>query len=154
MKKIFKNISRVVWILSLISMFADVASEMLYPIIPVYLQSIGFSIFLIGLLEGLAEATSGLSKGYFGHWSDRIGRRMPFVRMGYFLSAIAKPAKKFVLRLRSFSFKSTFHIHFRVNPNVLYKLMKDQSSAHKKTLHKERVFICILVSEFILDIYR
>ena len=91
MKKIFKNISRVVWILSLVSMFADIASEMLYPIIPVYLQSIGFSIFLIGLLEGLAEATSGLSKGYFGNWSDRVGRRMPFVRMGYFLSAIAKP---------------------------------------------------------------
>ena len=91
MKKIFKNITRVVWILSLVSMFADIASEMLYPIIPVYLQNIGFSIFLIGLLEGLAELTSGLSKGYFGHWSDRVGRRMPFVRMGYFLSAIAKP---------------------------------------------------------------
>lgn len=91
MKKIFKNITRVVWILSLVSMFADIASEMLYPIIPVYLQSIGFSIFLIGLLEGVAEATSGLSKGYFGNWSDRVGRRMPFVRMGYFLSAIAKP---------------------------------------------------------------
>ncbi|MGC1633121.1 MAG: MFS transporter, partial [Gelidibacter sp.] len=91
MKKVFKNITRVVWILSLLSMFNDIASEMLYPIIPVYLQSIGFSIFLIGLLEGVAEATSGLSKGYFGHWSDRVGRRMPFVRMGYFLSAIAKP---------------------------------------------------------------
>ena len=91
MKKVFKNITRVVWILSLVSMFADIASEMLYPIIPVYLQNIGFSIFLIGLLEGVAEATSGLSKGYFGNWSDRIGRRMPFVRMGYFLSAIAKP---------------------------------------------------------------
>ncbi len=91
MRKVFKNITRVVWILSLVSMFADIASEMLYPIIPVYLQSIGFSIFLIGLLEGVAEATSGLSKGYFGHWSDRIGRRMPFVRLGYSLSAIAKP---------------------------------------------------------------
>lgn len=91
MKKIFKNITHIVWVLSLVSMFADIASEMLYPIIPVYLQSIGFSIFLIGLLEGLAEATSGLSKGFFGNWSDRVGRRMPFVRMGYFLSAIAKP---------------------------------------------------------------
>ncbi len=87
----FKNISRTVWILSLVSMFADIASEMLYPIIPVYLQSVGFSIFLIGVLEGIAEATSGLSKGYFGNWSDRLGRRMPFVRLGYFLSALAKP---------------------------------------------------------------
>lgn len=80
----FKNITRLVWILSLVSMFADIASEMLYPIIPVYLQNIGFSIFLIGVLEGLAEATAGLSKGYFGNWSDRIGKRMPFVRVGYF----------------------------------------------------------------------
>lgn len=87
----FKNISRTVWILSLVSMFADIASEMLYPIIPVYLQSIGFSIFLIGVLEGIAEATAGLSKGYFGNWSDKMGSRMPFVRFGYFLSALAKP---------------------------------------------------------------
>lgn len=87
----FKNISRTVWILSLVSMFADIASEMLYPIIPVYLQSIGFSIFLIGVLEGVAEATAGLSKGYFGNWSDKLGSRMPFVRMGYLLSALAKP---------------------------------------------------------------
>jgi len=87
----FKNITRLVWILSLVSMFADIASEMLYPIIPVYLQNIGFSIFLIGVLEGLAEATAGLSKGYFGNWSDRIGKRMPFVRVGYFLSALSKP---------------------------------------------------------------
>jgi MFS family permease len=86
-----KNISRVVWILSLVSMFADIASEMLYPIIPVYLQDIGFSVFLIGLLEGVAEATSGISKGYFGNWSDNIGKRMPFVRLGYFLSALSKP---------------------------------------------------------------
>lgn len=72
-------------------MFADIASEMLYPIIPAYLREIGFSVFLIGLLEGLAEATAGLSKGYFGNWSDRMGKRMPFVRMGYFLSALSKP---------------------------------------------------------------
>lgn len=86
-----KKITRAVWILSLVSMFADIASEMLYPIIPVYLQTIGFSIFLIGLLEGIAEATAGLSKGYFGNWSDNIGRRTPFIRWGYFLSALSKP---------------------------------------------------------------
>jgi MFS family permease len=67
------------------------ASEMLYPIMPIYLKSIGFSIFLIGLLEGFAEATAGLSKGYFGKLSDNIGRRAPFVQIGYSLSAISKP---------------------------------------------------------------
>lgn len=72
-------------------MFADIASEMLYPIVPVYLQSIGFSILLIGILEGIAEATAGLSIGYFGQLSDEKGVRLPFVRWGYFLSALAKP---------------------------------------------------------------
>ncbi len=86
-----KNITKAVWILSFVSMFADIASEMLYPIIPVYLRNIGFSVLLIGILEGVAEATSGLSKGYFGNWSDNIGKRLPFIRWGYFLSAISKP---------------------------------------------------------------
>ena len=86
-----KGISRAVWILSLVSLFTDTASEMLYPIMPLYLKSIGFSIVLIGVLEGVAEATAGLSKGYFGKLSDSMGRRMPFVQWGYALSALSKP---------------------------------------------------------------
>lgn len=86
-----KYISRTVWILSLISLFTDMASEMLYPIMPVYLQTIGFSVILIGFLEGIAEATAGLSKGYFGKLSDFSGKRVPFVQVGYALSAISKP---------------------------------------------------------------
>lgn len=86
-----KAITRTVWILSLVSLFTDTASEMLYPIMPLYLKSIGFSIVLIGVLEGFAEATAGLSKGYFGKLSDNTGRRMPFVQWGYTLSALSKP---------------------------------------------------------------
>jgi MFS family permease len=67
------------------------ASEMLYPVMPVYLKSIGFSILLIGILEGIAEATAGLSKGYFGKLSDSSSKRVPFVRIGYALSAVSKP---------------------------------------------------------------
>lgn len=58
---------------------------------PIYLKTIGFSIVLIGILEGMAEATAGLSKGYFGKLSDNSGRRVPFVQIGYALSAISKP---------------------------------------------------------------
>lgn len=87
----FQSISKTVWILSLVSMFTDMASEMLYPIMPIHLKSIGFSVLLIGILEGLAEATAGLSKGYFGKLSDRSGRRAPFVQWGYALSALSKP---------------------------------------------------------------
>ena len=86
-----KIISRTVWILSLVSLFTDVASEMLYPVMPIYLKEIGFSILLIGILEGVAEATAGLSKSYFGKLSDVSGKRLPFVRLGYLLSALSKP---------------------------------------------------------------
>jgi MFS family permease len=86
-----KIITRTIWILSLVSLFTDVASEMLYPVIPIYLQSIHFSILLIGVLEGFAEAVAGISKGYFGNLSDSLGKRLPFVRIGYSLSAISKP---------------------------------------------------------------
>lgn len=90
-------ITRSVWVLSLISLFTDMASEMLYPILPIYLKSIGFSIVLIGILEGLAEATAGLSKGYFGQLSDQLGRRVPFVQIGYGLSALSKPMMAFFI---------------------------------------------------------
>jgi MFS family permease len=88
---LLKYISKTVWILSVVSLFTDVASEMLYPVMPVYLKSIGFSVLLIGVLEGFAEATAGFSKGYFGKLSDKTGRRAPFVQAGYALSAISKP---------------------------------------------------------------
>ena len=58
---------------------------------PIYLKTIGFSIVLIGILEGVAEATAGLSKGYFGKLSDASKKRVPFVQLGYALSAISKP---------------------------------------------------------------
>lgn len=86
-----KIITRTVLLLSLVSLFTDMASEMLYPVMPLYLREIGFSVIAIGVLEGFAEAVAGLSKGYFGTWSDNIGLRIPFVRWGYGLSAISKP---------------------------------------------------------------
>jgi len=90
-----KTLTRTIWILSLVSLFTDTASEMLYPIMPIYLKSIGFSIVLIGILEGVAEATAGLSKGYFGKRSDASGKRAPFVQIGYALSALSKPMMAF-----------------------------------------------------------
>lgn len=86
-----KALTRTVWALALISLFTDTASEMLYPVMPLYLRQIGFSVILIGVLEGVAEATAGLSKGYFGRRSDLMGKRAPFVQWGYALSAVSKP---------------------------------------------------------------
>jgi MFS family permease len=85
------SITKTVWLISIVSLFTDVASEMLYPVMPVYLKSVGYSVLFIGVLEGFAEAVAGLGKSYFGRWSDANGKRLPFVQVGYILSAVSKP---------------------------------------------------------------
>ena len=79
-------------ILGFISLFTDMASEMLYPITPIFLTVVlGSSMAVVGLIEGLAEITAGFFKGYFGRLSDKLGKRSIFVRIGYSLSALTKP---------------------------------------------------------------
>lgn len=90
-----KYLTKTVWVLGLVSLFTDSASEMLYPVMPIYLKTIGFSVLLIGILEGIAEATAGFSKGYFGKLSDNTGKRNIFVQLGYSFSAISKPLMAF-----------------------------------------------------------
>jgi MFS family permease len=78
--------------LGLVSFFADVASEMLYPITPIFLTSVlGASMASLGLIEGIAEAMASLLKTYSGSWSDQISKRKPFIIAGYFLAAVSKP---------------------------------------------------------------
>jgi MFS family permease len=89
--KVSRILNRSILLLGFVSLFTDISSEMLYPVLPVYLKSIGYTALWIGILEGLAEATAGLSKGYFGKLSDDKGRRMPFVQLGYLLRALANP---------------------------------------------------------------
>jgi MFS family permease len=86
-----KKVPQVVWYLGFVSLFNDIASEMLYPILPIFItQILGAPVFVVGIIEGLAEGTASLFKAIFGYWSDTIGRRKPFVVTGYGLSAIAK----------------------------------------------------------------
>ena len=78
--------------LGFVSFFADISSEMLYPITPIFLTTVlGASMTSVGLIEGLAEAVASLLKIYSGSWSDSILKRKPFVMCGYFLAAISKP---------------------------------------------------------------
>lgn len=85
-----KYLTKTVVTLSFVSLFADIGSEMLYPVMPFYLKSIGFTALAIGVLEGFAQLVIGFTTGYFGSLSDKVGKRMPFVRTGYLLSAISK----------------------------------------------------------------
>ncbi len=90
--KRFPYLTRNILLLSAVSMFNDVGSEMLIPIMPLYFSEIGFSTVLIGFLEGVAEAIAAFAKLYFGRLSDQHGQRKPFVFWGYLLSAFSKTA--------------------------------------------------------------
>jgi len=86
------KISKQVFILGMVSLFTDIASEMLYPVTPIFLTTVlGSSMAVVGLIEGIAEVTAGLLKGYFGNLSDKLGKRSIFVVFGYGISALAKP---------------------------------------------------------------
>ena len=86
-----KNIPRQVVNLGFVSFFNDVASEMLYPVMPIFLtQVLGAPVFVVGIIEGVAEGSASIFKTLFGYWSDKIGRRKIFVVGGYSASAIAK----------------------------------------------------------------
>lgn len=86
------GLTRNVTLLGVVSGLTDISSEMLYPIIPVFLTSVlGAPMEVVGLIEGVAEATASFVKILGGRLSDRFNRRKPFVVAGYSLSALAKP---------------------------------------------------------------
>ncbi|MCH8011706.1 MAG: MFS transporter [Candidatus Marinimicrobia bacterium] len=77
--------------LGLVSLFTDLSSQMVYPLIPEFLVSIGANKSTIGLIEGTAESVASVFRTIFGRWSDRIRKRKLFIFFGYGLSAISKP---------------------------------------------------------------
>ena len=90
--KIFEGITRNVFILGLVSLFTDLSSQMVFPLIPLFLITVlGTGAYAVGIVEGAAETTASLLKVVSGYWSDKIKRRKPFVLFGYSLSAITKP---------------------------------------------------------------
>jgi MFS family permease len=128
-----KYITRTIWILSLVSLFTDMASEMLYPVMPIYLKSIGFSIVLIGVLEGVVEAVAGLSKGYFGKRSDISGKRVPFVQIGYALSALSKPLMAiFVFPVWIFFVRTLDRLGKGIRTGARDALLSDEATAETK----------------------
>jgi MFS family permease len=73
------------------SLLNDVASEMVYPLVPEFLATVGGTRLHLGLIEGLVESVSSILKLFSGGWSDRAGRRKGFVLVGYALSTVARP---------------------------------------------------------------
>jgi MFS family permease len=86
------GISRNTVLLAFASLFADISSEMLYPILPIFLtQVLHASGSAVGVVEGIAEATQNVVQGFSGWLSDKLQKRKALALIGYFVSALGKP---------------------------------------------------------------
>ena len=87
-----RAVPRGVWAIGFVSLFMDVSSEMIHSLLPVFLVgTLGASVALVGLIEGIAEATASITKVFSGWISDRLGRRKLLAVLGYGLGALSKP---------------------------------------------------------------
>ena len=85
-------IPRTVWALGLVSLFMDISSEIIHSLLPLFMTAtLGLSVALVGLIDGIAEATASITKVFSGYASDRMGRRKPLILFGYGLGAASKP---------------------------------------------------------------
>jgi MFS family permease len=97
MLQAIKNLPRTVWLIGLISLVNDSASEMLYPLIPLYLASVLMAgPRALGIIEGIAEATASLLKLFSGVIVDRTRRAKPWIVFGYGLAGLGRPLIAFV----------------------------------------------------------
>ena len=92
----YRSLPRNVFAISLVSLLNDASSEIIYPLLPVFLTtSLGASARAIGVIEGLAESMSSLLKLFAGYLSDRLGKRKLLVVGGYSLASLARPLLAF-----------------------------------------------------------
>ena len=93
-----RAVPRGVWAIGFVSMFMDISSEMIHSLLPVFLVStLGASVALVGLIEGIAEATASITKVFSGWISDRLGKRKLLAVLGYGLGAVSKPIFPFAM---------------------------------------------------------
>ena len=91
-ESLFFGIKKNIFFLGLVSFLTDVSSDMVYPLLPVFLTEVLHSSkVFVGLIEGVAESTASLFKVFSGWFSDKIGKRKSIVILGYSLSSISKP---------------------------------------------------------------
>jgi MFS family permease len=87
-----RSLGRNVIALGVVSFFTDMSSEMIYPLLPVFLTTtLGASAGMLGAIEGAAETTASLLKLASGWWSDRVGKRKPLVVIGYGIASFVRP---------------------------------------------------------------
>jgi MFS family permease len=86
-----KKIPKIVIMLGVVSLFTDTASELIYPLIPVFVSTLGSGAIILGVIEGIAETTASMLKLVSGVISDRTGKRKLFVVAGYTISSVIRP---------------------------------------------------------------
>ncbi len=91
-QRYFAGLSRNTFLLACTSLFADISTEMLYPILPVFLtQTLNASGSVVGLIDGFAQATQNIVQGFSGTLSDKLQKHKAIALFGYFLAAVGKP---------------------------------------------------------------
>jgi MFS family permease len=96
LKNYFSGISKNTVLLAFASLFSDIATEMLYPILPIFLtQNLKASGSIVGLIEGIATATQNIMQGFSGWLSDKLKKRKLVALIGYFFAALSKPLMGF-----------------------------------------------------------
>ncbi len=92
----YRGLPRNVLAIGLVSLLNDASSEIIYPLLPVFLAtSLGASAWAIGMIEGLAESISSLLKLFAGYLSDRLGKRKALVVAGYSIASVVRPLLAF-----------------------------------------------------------
>jgi len=91
-KRYFAGLSKNTFLLALSSLFADISTEMFYPVLPVFMtQTLKASGSIVGLVDGFAQATQNIVQGFSGALSDKLQKRKSIALVGYLLAAVAKP---------------------------------------------------------------
>ena len=130
---LFDGLSLNIVLLGIVSLFTDLSSQMVFPLIPLYLTAgLGASAYAVGLVEGAAEATASLLKVFSGYWSDRLRKRKPFVLLGYSLSTVTKPL---------FAFASLWGVVLFIR--VIERIGKGLRSAPRDAIVAESCHECV-----------
>src|SRR5579875_298791 len=91
-RRYFAGLSRTTFLFAFASLFSDISTEMLYPVLPLFLtQTLHAGGSVVGLVDGFAQAVQNIVQGFSGTLSDQLQRRKPIALAGYFLSAVSKP---------------------------------------------------------------
>lgn len=138
----YRGIGRNVFVLGLVSLFTDIASEMIYPLLPLFLANIlGAPKSVVGLIEGIAESTASLLKLVSGWLADRTGRQKLLVGLGYGASACSRPLYAIVTgpwQVLSLRFLDRVGKGIRTVPRDLIIVASTEAGQHGKAFGIQR----------------